>query len=333
MKAGGSLRRRAWSRSPELAELENTLLLTSKEFWKVPPSHGENTGNVFHLFSQGYRGWNNLFPFSKTITPVGWGIEWVVSWGAFKSLADSLALTSIAFFTYPRVLDKPEAEPRIGAQKARLILGLHPGTIGLSSQPDSALRLQREQKLLPSESQPYYSAITCMGSLVCSLFPILLCSPRFQSSWPSLPRYQILPRHPTLIKRPVDTKIQVPGQKQTQNWLLILVSIPSYISTKKWMYHFYFHLNLFFLLKIQIRSHGILSRERATFTLISIKAWMPALGAHFGNSFPSGSLYPVPPFKYLPAFLGCQDLVEPPHWSTHQMTSFSKQYSFCTGCF
>lgn len=50
----------------------------------------------------------------------------------FESLADSLALTSIIYLTYPRVLDKTEVEPRIGAQKARLILDLHPGTIGIS---------------------------------------------------------------------------------------------------------------------------------------------------------------------------------------------------------
>ena len=47
-------------------------------------------------------------------------------------MADSLALTSIAQVTYSRVLDKPEAQTRIRAQKARLILGLYPGTVSLS---------------------------------------------------------------------------------------------------------------------------------------------------------------------------------------------------------
>ena len=84
----------------------------------------------------------------------------------------------------------------------------------------------------------------------------------------------------------------------------------------------------FFYYKIQISSHEILSQRKATFTLNSMMACKPGSGAHSGNSSPQHLLS-----NSCPNFLLGQDLVEPLNRNAQKMISFSKQHSFCLGCF
>lgn len=229
VRPGGSLRRRGRSGSPEVAGLENTLLLTSTEFWKFPPSHGENTGGVFHLFSQGYRGWNNLFLFSKTITPVGgtrvggklrcfWKLGWQLSFD-FNSLLD---LPQGAWQARGRAQDQ--------SSESQVDFGFAPWDdrplypAWLCSQASEGTEMTSSWKSAPLQCNHLhgvFSVFSVPHSFVLSQISVSLAILASAESLPdnvrqpcsfslTLSRHQIPPSLPVLIKRPVDTKIQVP---------------------------------------------------------------------------------------------------------------------------